>query len=112
MNNSRKDFASLLEMVPNVSINDINSLIENINELCDSTSYETSSLKDWIPSKNTVLEVLKLNVSVKDLYFCIENFKEFAKEKGWKITDNLNAKLITHIKIMEQSGRISFTIQE
>lgn len=113
MNNSKQDFTSLFEMIPNASTNDIDSLIENIAEIYNSESYHASTLEDWTPSKNTVLELIKLNVQVKDIAFCIDDFKTFARDKkGWTINDNLDAKLITHIKIMEKGGRISFSIPE
>ena len=112
MKYSKEDFSALIEMMPNASMNDIDSLIDNLDEVYTKKSNETKSLNDWMPSKNTVLEILRLNVKVQDLNFCLTNFKEFAEGKGWNITDNLNAKLITHIKILEQNGRIKFNIVE
>lgn len=112
MKNSKEDFASLLEVVPNATIQDINSLISDINAIYDTDTHQEENSDSWVPSKHTVLELLRINVQAKDIAFCINDFKKFATEKEWTINDNLDAKLITHVKILAQSDRISLSIPE
>ena len=112
MTNTKQDFTSLLEVVPNASTQDITSLIGDINSIYEGETHQLEDSDNWMPSRHTVLELLKLNVKTKDLAFCIEDFKQFAINKEWTVNDNLDAKLITHVKILSQNKRISLAIPE
>lgn len=105
-------YKAIIETIPNVDTNDIDLLIKDIFEIYTLKQDLANNIDDWIPSKTAVKEILRANVKVSDLKFCIDDFKKFSKTKGWNINDNLDAKLVAHIKIMASNERIILEINE
>ena len=103
---------ALREMVPNADPHDIDSLINEIHGIYEIKKNQVKDINEWLPSKAIVKEILNGQVKVADLHFCIEDFKTFSRSKGWDINDNLDAKLIAHIKIMAHKNRISLDVPE
>ena len=103
----------LNQELPGVSDRDISNLIINLEHISDtnrnvlnSIPNSQQSLERWLPGPKTVKEILNTQISLNDLKLCIDDFINFAGRKGWGIEDNLDPKLITHIKIMIQQSKI------
>ena len=92
---------------------DIINLLSHLEQISDVkrkdalNSSELNIYTDWIPSRTTVKEILEGRVGLVDLKYCIEDFLNFAESKKWGLHDNLDTKLITHIKIMIQQSKIT-----
>lgn len=95
--------------IPDVTFKDIEGLLTCVEAVYSAKRSEGQGvdLQDWLPKKETVLELLNSRVRLVDLKYCIENFLTFAESRGWSSSDNLDAKLIGHVKIMLQNGKIS-----
>lgn len=101
----------ITEDMPDIKEQDITKLISIIEEASDINrdnflSQEQLIDERWIPSRKTVIETFQNKVNQSDLHICIDSFIQLAKSKGWGSRDNLDAKFITHIKIMLQSDKI------
>lgn len=104
----------LKEGNPDIKEKDIDNLINNLIEVSDQKRNEfldseqtSEKLDHWLPHRKTVKEIIRGRVRQVDLKYCIEDFRKFAQSKGWTAKDNLDAKLIGHIKIMVANNRIS-----
>lgn len=118
MNNLRCELSEssirLLEKeIPGVDKKDITNLISNIEAI--SKGLRASFNQDlkvadkvslWVPENKTTKEALGMNLGIDQLNTAIQDFRIFSKTKGWGIQDNLDAKFITHIKIMLQQKKL------
>ena len=111
MKNLKLELSSVTDVIPNVSKADISALIEDINDVSKS-NITTQSIENWVPQKHTVIEILKLGLPAKELMNCLKDFHNLARNKHWDIEDNLDAKLITHIKILAKNNRVKLNISE
>lgn len=95
--------------IPDVTFKDIDGLLSCVEAVYAAKRAEGqgADLQAWLPKKETILELLNSRVRLVDLKYCIDNFLTFAESRGWKSSDNLDAKLIGHVKIMLQNGKIS-----
>ena len=55
MSDTKEDFSSLFEMIPNASLKDVETLIEEIGEAQKRLSAEVKDVQNWAPNKTTVL---------------------------------------------------------
>ena len=101
------------EQIPDVSKKDIGNLIDHLAQIAaekqqiDLTNENTTALNQWIPSPNTVKEIIAVGIRVADIKYCIEDFQRFALSRKWTLNDNLNAKFIAHVKIMVSQRKIT-----
>lgn len=105
----------LKEEIPGVDLNDLDSLVDVVVSIYEDkrkTIDESIDIDSWIPNKQTVKEILDSNVQIKDLDFCIKDFIQFAKTKNWGLKDNLDPKLIGHIKLMILNSKIELAVKE
>lgn len=102
------------EEIPDISFKDVDGLLSCVETVYASKRINAQDVKlqSWIPKKETVLELLNSQVRLVDIKYCIENFLTFAESRGWKTSDNLDAKFIGHIKIMLQSGKITLNEED
>lgn len=99
----------LKDDIPNITFKDVDGLLSCIETVYFEKRAEGKGgdLQFWLPKKETVLELLSARVRLVDLKYCIDNFRTFAESRGWGSSDNLDAKLIGHVKIMVQNEKIS-----
>lgn len=95
--------------IPHATFKDVDGLLSSVETVYFEKRAEGkgTDLQSWLPKKETVLELLNSRVRLVDLKYCIDNFRTFAESRGWSSSDNLDAKLIGHVKIMVQNGKIS-----
>jgi len=104
---------TLKKDLPEIKEEEVIIFISHLKTISDKKRLDglkdtTLNLYDkWIPSRHTVKEILDNRLDLDDLKYCIEDFRRFAQSKGWGVNDNLDTKLITHIKIMVSQSKIT-----
>jgi hypothetical protein len=81
---------------------DVVSLLSAAEEAYDTKYSVTSSLDEWLPSREAILEALE-NTPAGLIQKEISNFRDFAKSKEWTVRDRLDNRFIVHCKI--RSGK-------
>ena len=99
---------------PDANVNDVVNLITNLEAISRAKREDANgagsslyTLDQWMPNPQTVKELLDAGVRLVDLEQCIIDFRAYAATRQWGIQDNLDAKLIGHIKIMIQSNKLT-----
>jgi hypothetical protein len=98
--------------IPHLKESDINHLVESLMSISKQkrssidNQEDLGDIEQWAPSPKTIKEIIDRRVRIIDVSFCIEDFQQFAKSKGWQVSDNLDAKFIVHVNIMIAKFRI------
>ncbi len=102
------DFADTINTIRrdliNVSPHDINNLSGIVVDLAKSRSGKVLN-ENWVPSTQTVKEACKLGIKYHEIETAISTFITFARQRNYE--ENLDRKFITHVKVLQQSNRLS-----